>query len=264
MSEQKDQPIRAAVWKENYNSISAEDKDVQAKAVELLGPLVKDRKYHLSTYKQCFDVREALTTLQTSSTCSSVDSAIELLQQLVHAGKIYHVVSDHDVIKNQQLYFRLARADTPSVFSIANERKSFLDWVTAKTSSFGFSKQTLFVVGVDPATQTLNTFKNDIAGEPIQSIAVDNTMDIMYASDFGVDVTKGKDSLSLVFPNSVSREKFVESLVSFGGVVLEEQDDLIKSAASAFEFEAKTNSQEVLKLETFKPKVCVFVNTASG
>eukprot|EP00055_Hartaetosiga_balthica_P006287 m.19491 g.19491 ORF g.19491 m.19491 type:complete len:377 (+) comp5126_c0_seq1:161-1291(+) len=257
-------PIKAVAWKTAFASISDDVKGQHASILDVISPLVKDRRYHLVSYKACFDIREAIDKLMLSSTSSSREDATKLLQGLLEAGKIYHVLADHDTIVDQQLFFRVSNPETPSVFSIANEKQSFLEWVVAKTSSFGFSKQIEFVIGVDAATKTLNSFKTDISGEPIQSIPIDSSLDVTYADNFGVDVTSHKESLSLRFPSSVSREQFVEALVGHGAVVLEEQTDLVKNAKSIFEFEAKTNAQDVLKFDAIKPKVCIIVNTASG
>jgi len=72
---------------------------------------VKDRKYHLHTYKQCFLGTDAIKYMIDEGFAESVEDAEELGEQLVKAGEIYHVTKDH-TLRNKD-YFYYFKQDIP-------------------------------------------------------------------------------------------------------------------------------------------------------
>lgn len=65
---------------------------------------VKDRVYHMKTYKQCFVGKDAVKVLMKVGNISDVDEAVELGQRLLDAGEFHHVLRDHK-FKNEHLFY---------------------------------------------------------------------------------------------------------------------------------------------------------------
>lgn len=66
---------------------------------------VKDRKYHLRTYKQCFIASEAVTFMPMNNISASREEAIWIGNQLFLAGYLQHVTGGH-VFKDGYFFFR--------------------------------------------------------------------------------------------------------------------------------------------------------------
>ncbi len=64
---------------------------------------VKDRTYHLRTYRKCWLGREGVAYL--SKTLGSERVALAVGDQMIHAGLMRHVVGDH-TLKNKELFYR--------------------------------------------------------------------------------------------------------------------------------------------------------------
>jgi EAL domain-containing protein (putative c-di-GMP-specific phosphodiesterase class I) len=67
---------------------------------------IRDRMFHLRTYKECFVGREAVDWLVLHQRVSRVE-AVRLGQRLVALGLMSHVVTEHD-FEDAELYYRLA------------------------------------------------------------------------------------------------------------------------------------------------------------
>jgi hypothetical protein len=67
---------------------------------------IRDRMFHLRTYKECFVGREAVDWIVLHQRVSRVE-AVRLGQRLVALGLISHVVTEHD-FEDAELYYRLA------------------------------------------------------------------------------------------------------------------------------------------------------------
>lgn len=57
---------------------------------------IKDRRYRLQTYKQCFVGSEAVQWLVTSGTAETREDAVKLGLVLQEAGLIEHCTRDHE------------------------------------------------------------------------------------------------------------------------------------------------------------------------
>lgn len=68
---------------------------------------IKDRRYRLRTYPQCFVGSEAVRWLVDSGIAADVDQAVALGNALLDEGVIHHVVRDHR-FENRELYYRFA------------------------------------------------------------------------------------------------------------------------------------------------------------
>lgn len=66
---------------------------------------VTDRKYHFTTYKQCFIGKEMVSWLKKKEYAKSDDEAVELGQVLLANNIIMHVCRDHD-FKNEGKFYR--------------------------------------------------------------------------------------------------------------------------------------------------------------
>ena len=67
---------------------------------------VKDRKYHLKTYKQCFIASEAVSMLIDKKYVTCESEAIVECQRMVKAELIQHVVDAKKPFANDKLFFK--------------------------------------------------------------------------------------------------------------------------------------------------------------
>ncbi|CAM9543770.1 unnamed protein product, partial [Chrysoparadoxa australica] len=72
---------------------------------------IKDRKYHLSSYKKCFVGKDAVEWMLRSGVSNSEEDAVSLGQLLIENGDIAHVTKDHS-FANDNLFYRFARDET--------------------------------------------------------------------------------------------------------------------------------------------------------
>ncbi|KAL4236891.1 hypothetical protein ACF0H5_005277 [Mactra antiquata] len=72
--------------------------------------LIKDRKYHLRTYRSCIVGKDLIDWLVNNKHCDTRQSAIDGLLVLQQHSIIHHVCDDHD-IKDQVLFYRFRRDD---------------------------------------------------------------------------------------------------------------------------------------------------------
>eukprot|EP01084_Bolivina_argentea_P151585 264581_1 len=81
-------------------------KDIQSKAELLEKSLtIKDRKWHLKTYKNCFIGSEAVETIIDSKIAASTYGAIIFGNKLITTDLIVHVENEH-IFKNERLYYQ--------------------------------------------------------------------------------------------------------------------------------------------------------------
>jgi hypothetical protein len=74
--------------------------------------LIKDRKYHLTTYKSAFVAQEFVDWLISRGETSSRIEAVDIGKQLLDAGVFRHVCDDHH-FKDEFLFFRFKNDDKP-------------------------------------------------------------------------------------------------------------------------------------------------------
>ncbi|KAK7100067.1 DEP domain-containing mTOR-interacting protein-like [Littorina saxatilis] len=72
--------------------------------------LIKDRRYRLRKYKQCFVGRDAIDWLVRMCHAQSRGEAVMSLRILQEYGMLRHVTDDH-VVKDQTLFYRFSRDD---------------------------------------------------------------------------------------------------------------------------------------------------------
>ena len=73
-------------------------------------PLIKDRRYHLKLYPQCFVGSELVDWLLSKGEVNSRIEAVAMMQKLCENGVIHHVCDDH-VFKDERLFFRFRKDD---------------------------------------------------------------------------------------------------------------------------------------------------------
>lgn len=81
------------------------------------GVEIKDRKYRLSTYKQCFVGSEAVDFLVASGAAETREDAVQLGKALAQEYHLFeHVTRDHE-FKDEQLFYRFIEAGERGSFS---------------------------------------------------------------------------------------------------------------------------------------------------
>ncbi|GAB5361623.1 hypothetical protein AAMO2058_000728400 [Amorphochlora amoebiformis] len=82
---------------------------------------IKDRKYHLQTYKKCFLGTDAIKYMMESGFAESVEDAEGLGHQLVSRGYVVHVTKEHDLVNKD--YFYHFKQDAPFHGAKASEKE---------------------------------------------------------------------------------------------------------------------------------------------
>eukprot|EP01084_Bolivina_argentea_P298950 515273_1 len=94
--------------------------NIESTATELYGLLdIKDRKYHLQTYKKCFVGKDCVDIMIKKQFANTIQDAVALGNLMLHAGIIEHVMQDHG-FENAHYYYHFIK-DKPDHGS-----KSFL------------------------------------------------------------------------------------------------------------------------------------------
>lgn len=73
-------------------------------------PLIKDRRYHLRVYQDCFVGYEMVDWLLKKGEVESEQEAVSMMQKLLENGVIHHVCDDHS-FKNEKLFYRFRKDD---------------------------------------------------------------------------------------------------------------------------------------------------------
>ena len=76
---------------------------------------IKDRKYHLKTYKKCFVGKKAVSWLVDQKISASRTAAVKCMQALLDAQLIHHVVDDHE-FKDDYLFYRFREDEVAGGF----------------------------------------------------------------------------------------------------------------------------------------------------
>ena len=71
---------------------------------------IKDRKYHLKMYEQCFTGRMFVDWLLKNNHCENAEEAVALGNDMIKANLLMHVCRDHQ-FKNEDLFFRFVALD---------------------------------------------------------------------------------------------------------------------------------------------------------
>lgn len=94
--------------------------DISRRSAEGLGDVVKrmmaeleikDRRYHLTTYKSCFVASDAVAWMLKAGVVSTRDDAMRLGNALISAGILHHVTDDHH-FEDSYLFFRFFAHET--------------------------------------------------------------------------------------------------------------------------------------------------------
>ncbi|XP_033736715.1 DEP domain-containing mTOR-interacting protein-like isoform X2 [Pecten maximus] len=75
--------------------------------------LIRDRRYHLRNYRQCFAGNEAVDWLVRCKHCSTRGASVAGMRILQNYGIFHHVCDDHK-FKDDQLFYRFRRDDDTS------------------------------------------------------------------------------------------------------------------------------------------------------
>jgi hypothetical protein len=114
--------------------MSAASSEEMSKGLEELSALfkknvvVKDRSYHLTTYKQCFVGSEAVDFLVKSGMAESREDAVLLGKALASDFHLFeHVTRDHE-FKDEALFYRFVAANERGAFSVNEGTGKTIAW----------------------------------------------------------------------------------------------------------------------------------------
>eukprot|EP00980_Cylindrotheca_fusiformis_P006621 scaffold1390_cov138-Cylindrotheca_fusiformis.AAC.24 len=99
----------------NLGKMTDSDQDLGALAAAFKANVeIRDRKYHLKTYQQCFVGCEAVDYLLTSGAASNREDAVELGKAMAAMHLFEHVTRDHE-FADEYLFFRFLDGDRGSL-----------------------------------------------------------------------------------------------------------------------------------------------------
>ncbi|XP_043566317.1 DEP domain-containing mTOR-interacting protein-like isoform X3 [Chiloscyllium plagiosum] len=88
------------------------------------GKLIKDRRYNLRTYPNCFVAKELIDWLIDHKEAPDRETAIKLMQKLMDHNIIHHVCDGHSDFKDAKLLYRFRKDD--GTFPLSKEVKVFM------------------------------------------------------------------------------------------------------------------------------------------
>ncbi|XP_058030271.1 DEP domain-containing mTOR-interacting protein-like [Ahaetulla prasina] len=88
------------------------------------GKLIKDRRYHLRTYPNCFVAKELIDWLIDHKEAPDRQTGIRLMQKLMDHDILHHVCDEHPDYKDAKLLYRFRKDD--GTFLLNKEVKVFL------------------------------------------------------------------------------------------------------------------------------------------
>ncbi|XP_038659196.1 DEP domain-containing mTOR-interacting protein-like isoform X2 [Scyliorhinus canicula] len=88
------------------------------------GKLIKDRRYNLRTYPNCFVAKELIDWLKDHKEAPDRETAIKLMQKLMDHNIIHHVCDGHSDFKDAKLLYRFRKDD--GTFPLNKEVKVFM------------------------------------------------------------------------------------------------------------------------------------------
>ncbi|CAN9512483.1 unnamed protein product [Ophioblennius macclurei] len=88
------------------------------------GKLIKDRRYHLRTYPNCFVAQELIDWLMSHKEAADRLTAVRLMQHLLDHDIVHHVCDKRSVFKDAKLLFRFRKDD--GTFPFNTEVKIFM------------------------------------------------------------------------------------------------------------------------------------------
>ncbi|XP_040890814.1 DEP domain-containing mTOR-interacting protein isoform X2 [Toxotes jaculatrix] len=88
------------------------------------GKLIKDRRYHLRTYPNCFVAQELIDWLVSHKETPDRATAVRLMQQLMDHDIVHHVCDKRPVFKDAKLLYRFRKDD--GTFPFNTEVKIFM------------------------------------------------------------------------------------------------------------------------------------------
>jgi hypothetical protein len=73
-------------------------------------PIIKDRRYHLKVYANCFVGNDMVDWLLRKGEVDSRAEAVAMMQKLLENEVIHHVCDDHE-FKDEKLFYRFRKDD---------------------------------------------------------------------------------------------------------------------------------------------------------
>lgn len=85
--------------------------------------IIKDRRYHLRTYPNCFVAKELIDWLLDHKDATDRETAVKLVQKILDHGVIHHVCDEHKEFKDAKIFYRFRKDD--GTFPLDSEVKVF-------------------------------------------------------------------------------------------------------------------------------------------
>uniref|UniRef100_V9KGL1 DEP domain-containing 6 n=1 Tax=Callorhinchus milii TaxID=7868 RepID=V9KGL1_CALMI len=85
--------------------------------------VIKDRRYHLRTYPNCFVAKELIDWLLDHKDATDRSTAIKLIQKLLDNSIIHHVCDEHKDFKDAKVFYRFRKDD--GTFPLDSEVRVF-------------------------------------------------------------------------------------------------------------------------------------------
>ncbi|KAG2461497.1 DEP domain-containing mTOR-interacting protein isoform X1 [Polypterus senegalus] len=117
--------------------------------------LIKDRRYHLRTYPNCFVARELTDWLIDHKEAPDRETAMKLMQKLMSHNIIHHVCDEYSDFKDAKLLYRFRKDD--GTFPLSKEVKVFMRGQSLYENLIG-SEQSIMKVREENGMKYQRTF----------------------------------------------------------------------------------------------------------
>lgn len=240
---------------------------------------VKNRTYHLKTYYSCFIASELVDWLISSGEAEDRRKAVQLGQLLLETDFIHHVVDEHN-FEDGYLFFRFRQDEPPqeamqgpSVAYIKGEQGTLISLLARKKPVIGW---TYNVFALSPSNKMLYQFKSELDSFPMKCFTLECVSVQPFTPknggrcilQFFMNQPTGRvKSLCLAADSSETQFTWIRQLASIGVEIMpsmEEEDSMIQTAETIFEFEALDIENRLVPLSQYRGHVTLIVNVASS
>lgn len=244
--------------------------------IRTLGGLeVRDRSYHLRTYRSCFVASELVEWFVASGEADDRSQATELGQLLVDTDYIHHVVDEHR-LEDAYLFFRFRQDEPPelamqgpSVAYMRGQEGALISTLARRRLVLGW---TYYTFVLSPGNKTLYQYRSELDSVPLNCVQLEGCSVLPQSPN-----AAGKHTMCILNHNkdkvvslsADSGDTLLTWLRALEGAGLEvlpntaEVDEQVKTAQSIFEFEAKDIDGNLVSLNQYRGHVTLVVNVAS-
>jgi len=243
--------------------------------------LIRNRKYHLRSYENCFIGKDFVKFLVEKQFAQNVIAAVDLGRKLVEYDVIHHVTDDHHFENGDNFYRYLSdeakkSTETLSVFALIRGVSSTkLTYELAKSGYLMFKRnknwkrmffvaragELCFYIANSPLDR--NPTQYPLAGYHVQAAEED-----LKHGSFAISLTgKSRPTLYFAVDSYEEQEDVFQALCSAGATALDESDieenRMSFEASCVHEFFAANLDQDMVDFHRFAGSVLLVVNVAS-